>query len=99
MYTIQDLKKKSYMVWFLLASQIGEFFLPHPVVCNIDCLGCQEQSPLTLKKSMGMLLTLLSASLAFPLGGLLLCLRVITVKPALVTSDNPDTKVALLETI
>jgi hypothetical protein len=28
-------------------------------------------------------------ALNFPLGGLLLCLRVITINPALVTSDNP----------
>jgi hypothetical protein len=26
---------------------------------------------------------------AFPLGGLLLCLRAITINPALITSDNP----------
>jgi hypothetical protein len=34
MYTIQDLKKYtsiSCLVWFLLASQIREFFLPQPV--------------------------------------------------------------------
>jgi hypothetical protein len=31
-YTIQDLRKEmlSCLVWFLLTSQIGEFFLPHP---------------------------------------------------------------------
>jgi hypothetical protein len=28
-------------------------------------------------------------ALHFPLGGMLLCLRAITVNPALVTSDNP----------
>jgi hypothetical protein len=37
------------------------------------------------KKIMSMLLTLL---FTFPLGTLLLCLRVITVNAALVTSDN-----------
>jgi hypothetical protein len=26
MNIIQDLKKKSYLIWFLLASKIGEFF-------------------------------------------------------------------------
>jgi hypothetical protein len=58
--------------------------------CGIDCLAWQEKffvnNPLTSKKMMNMLLTLL---ITFPLGGLLLCLRVITINPALVASDIP----------
>jgi hypothetical protein len=45
------------------------------------------------KKMMGMLLNLL---FTFPLGVLLLCLRVITVNRALVTSDNPGQEVSII---
>jgi hypothetical protein len=40
MYTIQDLKRKfvSSFIWFLIASQIGELFLPHPVLNR--CRNC-----------------------------------------------------------
>jgi hypothetical protein len=45
------------------------------------------------KKMMSMLLTLLFTGLGefgtVPLGGLLLCVRVIITNPALITSDNP----------
>jgi hypothetical protein len=43
------------------------------------------------KKMISMLLTF-DFALHFPLGGLLLCLRVITQNPALVTSDKPGLK-------
>jgi hypothetical protein len=60
------------------------------VVCGIDCLACQNElfvnNPLTLKIILSMLLNLL---FTFPLEGLLLCLRVITINPVLATSDNP----------
>jgi hypothetical protein len=36
-------------------------------------------------------------ALHFTLGGLLLCLRVITVNPALVTSANPGQKVCIVD--
>jgi hypothetical protein len=50
---------------------------------GIDCLACQDElfvkNPLHVK----------DFALLFPLGGLLLCLKVITVNSSVVTSDNP----------
>jgi hypothetical protein len=59
------------------------------MVRGIDCLASQNdffvKSPLDIKESDE---HALDFSLHFPLGGLLLCVRAITINPALITNDN-----------
>jgi hypothetical protein len=43
-----------------------------------------------MSKKMMSMLHAFDFAICFPLGGLLHCLRVITVNPALVTNDNPE---------
>jgi hypothetical protein len=59
------------------------------VVCRFNSFVCQDKffvnNPIDVKENDK---HTLDSGLHFPLGGLMLCLRVITVSPALVTSDN-----------
>jgi hypothetical protein len=93
----------SQLFWYQsLGRSRHTFSVKVTVVCGIDCLACQDEffvsNPLDVKENdehaldFDPHLSYLFQSrwvLTFPLGGLLLSLRVLIVSPPLANSDNP----------
>jgi hypothetical protein len=85
-------------VWGEVFTNFDAVTLKITVVFVIDCLACQDKFYVNNPFNVTCLTSLfVSAILEFSVGGLLLCLRVITINPDIIISDNPGQEDCIVE--